>query len=143
LIRVRRKSGKSPPGFAWASIEVARADHQRGHQESGEEQEIRALARSGREAGLMLEAGEVLPSLKIRLLSGGVEHRVAVLREDGLVFKEYDTRLFNEDGYPLYKPTECLFDCLTDHLLANHLFGDEIRLWGFRKGPVPGGDLLA
>ena len=42
----------------------------------------------------------------------------------------YDTRQFNEEGYPLNKPTDCLFDYLTDHLLANHLFGDDIRLRG-------------
>lgn len=64
-------------------------------------------------------------------LAGGMEHEVAVLRTEGLVVKDYDTHLFNEAGYPVYKPTECLFDYLTDHLLANHLFGDDIRLKGF------------
>ena len=30
-----------------------------------------------------------------------------------------------------FKPAPLLFDYLTDHLLANHFFGDEIRLEGF------------
>ena len=46
------------------------------------------------------------------------------------MIKDYDSRLFNDEGYPLNKPTDCLFDYLTDHLLANHLFGDDIRLRG-------------
>lgn len=60
-----------------------------------------------------------------------LEHEVAVIRQEGLVIKDYDTRQFNENGYPLGKPTECLFDYLTDHLPANHLFADDIRLRGF------------
>ncbi len=63
-------------------------------------------------------------------LARGLEHEVAVIREEGLVIKDYDTRQFNDEGYPLNKPTDCLFDYLTDHLLANHLFGDDIRLRG-------------
>jgi hypothetical protein len=55
---------------------------------------------------------------------------VAVIRQEGLVIKDYHTRQLNENGYPLGKPTECLFDYLTDQLLANHLFADDIRLRG-------------
>lgn len=47
------------------------------------------------------------------------------------VFKIYDTRKFDETGYPLFKPTDSIFDCLTDLMLANHLFGDDIQLEGF------------
>lgn len=47
-------------------------------------------------------------------LARGLEHEVAVIRQEGLVIKDYDTRQFNENGYPLGKPTECLFDYLTD-----------------------------
>ena len=81
----------------------------------------------------MLEAGAIslLFAEKENRLSGGVEHEVVVLPEEGLVIKDYDTRLFNEAGFPRFKSTECLFDYLTDHLPANHLFGDDIRLKGF------------
>lgn len=125
-----------PRGFlrlAAGAIAGAGSDNRSGDPEAGEKQEIRALARFGSEAGLMLEAASILLLFaeKENRLAGGVEHEVAVLREEGLVIKDYDARLFNEAGYPLYKPTECLFDYLTDHLLANHFFGDDIRLKGF------------
>lgn len=119
--------------LAAGAIANAGPDHTSGDPEAGEEPEIRTLARFGREAGLMLEVGEILALFadKENRLAGGVEHEVAVLPEEGLVIKDYDTRLFDDAGYPRYKPTECLFDYLTDHLLTNHLFGDEIRLRGF------------
>ncbi len=81
----------------------------------------------------MLETGLILDLFadKENRLAGGVEHEVVVIPKETLVIKDYDTRLFNEAGYPRLQPTECLFDYLTDHLLANHLFGDDIRLKGF------------
>lgn len=81
----------------------------------------------------MLRAEEIKPVFEVKenCLAPGLEHIVAVSREDGLVIKVYDTRLFDEAGYPCNKPTEGLFDYLTDHLLANHFFGDDVRLLGF------------
>jgi hypothetical protein len=126
-----------PCGFlrlaAGAVADAGARDHTPGDPESGEEPEIRALARFGREAGLMLDLGSVskIFANKENRLSSGVEHEVAVLPEEGLVIKDYDPRLFNDADYPRPLPTECLFDYLTDHLLANHFFGDDIRLKGF------------
>lgn len=88
-----------PRGFlrlAAGAIAGAGSDNRSGDPEAGEKQEIRALARFGREAGLMLEARAILLLFaeKENRLAGGVEHEVAVLREEGLVIKDYDARLF-------------------------------------------------
>lgn len=82
----------------------------------------------------MLDAKEVhgLFETAENFLGRGLEHTVAVLRDEGRVIKDYDTRLFNEEtGEVFYKPAELVFDYLTDHLLANHFFGDDIVLKGF------------
>jgi len=74
--------------LAARAIAVAGADNQPHNQEAGDEQEIRALARFGREAGLMLEVGAILRlfSETENRLAGGLEHEVAVLRAKGLSF---------------------------------------------------------
>lgn len=65
-------------------------------------------------------------------LGQGIEHRVGLWRERGRVIKDYNSRLFNEEtGEVFYKPAELLFDYLTDHLLANHVFDDEVWIEGF------------
>lgn len=82
----------------------------------------------------MLDPGEIHRLFEVpeNILGRGMEHIVAVLRDEGRVVKDYDTRLFNEEtGEVFYKPAELVFDYLTDHLLANHLFGDDVVLKGF------------
>jgi len=118
---------------AAAAIADAGADHTGGDPNDPAEQEIRALARFGHESGLMLDAGAVqsLFANPDDFLGRGMEHTVAVLRGEGLVVKDYDTQLYNEvTGEVFYKPAELVFDYLTDHLLANHFFGDDIQLKG-------------
>lgn len=60
-----------------------------------------------------------------------MEHVVVVPEGMNLVLKDYDPRVFDPDTFEIfYKPAELLFEYLTDHLLANHFFGDAIRLHG-------------
>jgi hypothetical protein len=118
---------------AAAAIADAGSDHAGGDSNDPAEQEIRALSRFGHESGLML-AAPAIQSLFANpddFLGQGMEHTVVVLRGEGLVLKDYDTQLFNEvTGEVFYKPAELVFDYLTDHLLANHFFGDDIQLKG-------------
>lgn len=72
-----------------------------------------------------------------RLIAGseyvgkGMEHVVVVPKGMNRVLKDYDPRVFDAETFEVfYKPAELLFDYLTDHLLANHFFGDDIRLQG-------------
>lgn len=65
-------------------------------------------------------------------LRQGLEHRVGTWREKSRVIKVYDPREIDDLTFEtFFKPAPLLFDYLTDHLLANHFFGDEIRLEGF------------
>ena len=62
----------------------------------------------------------------------GMEHLVVVPEGMSRVLKDYDPRVLDEETFEVfYKPAELLFDYLTDHLLANHFFGDAIHLHGF------------
>lgn len=74
-----------------------------------------------REGGLMVDAEKVRPFMRENAMKGGSEHRVALWR-GRRVLKDLDVQS---------KATESLFDYLTDHLLANHFFGDDVRLEGF------------
>ncbi|MGV3662229.1 MAG: hypothetical protein ACO1TE_18730 [Prosthecobacter sp.] len=48
------------------------------------------------------------------------------------MIKDYDPRQIDLETFEVfYKPTDSVFDYLTDLLLANHLFGDDLRLEGF------------
>jgi hypothetical protein len=97
------------------------------------EPEIRALARFGYEASLMLETKGVRKLLDEAVFVGqGLEHRVVAPIGTNCVIKDYDPRLIDLETFEIfYKPAEHLFDYLTDHLLANHFFGDDIRLTAF------------
>jgi len=80
----------------------------------------------------MLDGSQVRKLLDIEPLREGIEHKVGVLRSEKRVIKDYDTRLLDEEtSYPIYKPTDSLFDYLTDLILCNHLFGDDLQLMGF------------
>lgn len=80
----------------------------------------------------MLNGSQVRQLLTREPLKRGIEHEVGVLRGEKLVIKDYDPRLIDADTLDIfYKPTDSLFDYLTDLLLCNHLFGDDLRLEGF------------
>lgn len=82
----------------------------------------------------MFDAKGVTKLIEDDFLGFGMEHRVGVLRSSLRVLKSYDPRDFiEEEGEVLNKPTDSLFDYLTDHLLSNYLFGDDVRLEGFYK----------
>ncbi len=68
-----------------------------------------------------LSADEVGRELQTDALKGGKEHRVALLPGQNLVLKVADARKL---------ATESLFDYLSDLLLSNHFFDDEIQLLG-------------
>ena len=95
-------------------------------------QEICALAHFGHEKGLMLELSTIQGFIEQDFIGSGIEHRVAAHREKNRVIKIYDPREIDEQtGETFYKPAALLFDYLTDHLLSNHLFGDDLCLEGF------------
>lgn len=116
---------------AAGAVADARSDHERVDSTDPAEQEIRAFADFCQGAGLTLEAGSVSSLIDADFLGQGIEHRVGVWRERGRVIKDYDTTLFDEEtGTVFYKPAELLFDYITDHILANHFFGDTVELVG-------------
>lgn len=80
----------------------------------------------------MLETAAVRKLLDNAVFVGqGLEHRVVVPAGTACVIKDYDPRVIDVETFEIfYKPAEHLFDYLTDHLLANHFFGDDIRLYG-------------
>lgn len=57
-----------------------------------------------------------------RPMRGGREHRVAFLPEEGRVIKDADVHAL---------ATESLYDYLTDLLLSNHYFDDDLQILGF------------
>lgn len=101
------------------------------HSSDPAEQEIRAFADFIQGSGLMLMPQTVAELIQQNFIGKGIEHSVGLLPDISLVIKDYDTTLFDEEtGTVFYKPAELLFDYLTDHILANHLFGDAIELVG-------------
>ncbi len=71
-------------------------------------------------------------TIEDNFLGRGVEHEVGVLRDRNRVIKDYDSRDFDPNTFEtFYKPTSSLFHYLTDLMLANHLFGDDVRIEGF------------
>jgi hypothetical protein len=78
----------------------------------------------------MLEAAAVKQLLAEAVFVGqGLEHRVVAPSGTSWVLKDYDPRLIDLETFEIfYKPAEHLFDSLRGHLLANHFFGDDIRL---------------
>ncbi|MBK8090943.1 MAG: hypothetical protein IPK32_02795 [Verrucomicrobiaceae bacterium] len=91
--------------------------------------EIRALSDLLDRKRRWLSVDEVEQVLRDDALKGGKEHRVALLPDRNLVLKVADARK---------RATESLFDYLSDQLLSNHFFDDEIQLLG---GTMEGGRL--
>lgn len=81
----------------------------------------------------MLEAAAVKKLLAEAVFVGqGLEHRGVAPSGTSWVLKDDDPRQIDLETFEIfYKPAEHLFDYLTDHLLSNHFFGDDIRLYGF------------
>lgn len=84
--------------------------------------EVEALRRFALDAGVMLEAEVVRTFITANAMRGGKEHKVARFLSQDRVLKDLDAHA---------TATESLFDYLTDIQLANHFFGDDIRLEGF------------
>jgi hypothetical protein len=117
-----------------AARAVGNAGGYHGHLDSAAstEQEIRVFADFCNQARLSLEPASVEGFIKDSPIHPGLEHRVGILLSRRRVIKEYNTRLFDEDtGEVFFKPAEQLFDYLTDHLLANHFFDDDVHLEGY------------
>ncbi|WP_395741153.1 hypothetical protein [Prosthecobacter sp.] len=117
---------------AAAAVAAARPDHERDDPAAAGQSEIRALADFGHSEELMLDGSQVRKLLAQKPLKRGLEHEVGVMSGEKLVIKDYDPRLIDVDTWDIfYKPTDSLFDYLTDLMLCNHLFGDDLRLRGF------------
>ncbi|HEY1081439.1 MAG TPA: hypothetical protein VGE29_04210, partial [Prosthecobacter sp.] len=121
-------------GAAAEALLFTPEDHGRSDPADPIQQEIRSISQFAHSWGLMFDARGVTKLIEDDFLGFGMEHRVGVLRSSLRVLKSYDPRDFiEEEGEVLNKPTDSLFDYLTDHLLSNYLFGDDVRLEGFYK----------
>jgi len=83
--------------------------------------EIRALKAYIAKSDLWLDAQQVCLTLQAAPMKGGKEHQVAFLPGMERVMKVADVRKL---------ATESIFDYLSDLLLSNHYFDDDIRLAG-------------
>ncbi len=70
----------------------------------------------------MLDAEGVRSYMDQHKMKGGSEHRVSHVIDAGRVLKDLDAHAI---------ATESIYDYLTDQQLANHFFGDDIRIEGF------------
>ncbi|HBJ82350.1 MAG TPA: hypothetical protein DDZ88_00415 [Verrucomicrobiales bacterium] len=113
---------------AQSLADAGRGDDPEGTSESIDD-EIRVLSDLITRKRCLLSADEVGRELQTDALKGGKEHRVALLPGQNLVLKVADARKL---------ATESLFDYLSDLLLANHFFDDEVQLLG---GMMEGGRL--
>jgi hypothetical protein len=69
-----------------------------------------------------MEAAAVKAVFAARPMRGGKEHRVAFLPDEERVIKDADVHAL---------ATESLYDYLTDLLLSNHYFDDDLQILGF------------
>lgn len=72
-----------------------------------------------------MDAAVVNALFAARPMRGGKEHRVAFLPEEERVIKDADVHAL---------ATESLYDYLTDLLLSNHYFDDDLQILGFYEG---------
>jgi hypothetical protein len=113
---------------AQSLADAGRGDAPEGAGESVDD-EVRVLSDLITRKRRWLNADEISRELQNDALKGGKEHRVALLPNQNLVLKVADARKL---------ATESLFDYLSDLLLSNHFFDDEIQLLG---GTMEGGRL--
>lgn len=99
---------------------AGRGDDGAGSRES-EDNEVRALRQFVSEAGLWMHASAVKSLLEANPMRGGKEHRVAYLQAEGRVLKVADVQAL---------ATESLYDYLTDLLLSNRFFDDDLQMLG-------------
>lgn len=83
--------------------------------------EVRALRQFTSEAGLWMNPAAVKALFEAYPMRGGKEHRVAYLPDKERVIKDADVQAL---------ATESLFDYLTDLLLSNHYFDDDLQMLG-------------
>jgi hypothetical protein len=95
-------------------------DHAASSGQSGND-EIRALEAFAAAAGLLMQPAAVQTLLSGNAMRGGKEHRVAYLPDEGRVIKDADVHAL---------ATESLYDYLTDILLSNYYFVDDIQILG-------------
>lgn len=96
-------------------------DNGSGSRESGDD-EIRSLKQFASESGLWMGPAEVTTLFSAHQMRGGKEHRVAFLPNEERVIKDADVHAL---------ATESIFDYLTDLLLSNHYFDDDLQILGF------------
>lgn len=84
--------------------------------------EIDALIWFAWESGLMFEAAGVQDYMASHAMKGGKEHQVAHIIAMERVLKDLDAHA---------PATESVFDYLTDLLLSNYFFDDDLRIEGF------------
>jgi hypothetical protein len=105
---------------AQSVADAGRGDDGAGSRESGDD-EVRALKQFASEADLWMHASAVKELLEANPMRGGKEHRVAYLEDQGRVIKVADVQAL---------ATESLYDYLTDLLLCNRLFDDDLQMLG-------------
>jgi hypothetical protein len=104
------------------SVANARSgDYGASSRESGDD-EIRALRQFASESGLWMNLAVVKALFAAKPMRGGKEHRVAFLAAEERVIKDADVHAL---------ATESLYDYLTDLLLSNHYFDDDLQILGF------------
>lgn len=105
---------------AQSLADAGRSDNGAGASESGDH-EVHALSRFVSESGLWIHASAIKALLEANRMRGGKEHRVAYLQAEGRVLKVADVRAL---------ATESLYDYLTDLLLCNRFFDDDLQMLG-------------
>lgn len=104
------------------SIADSREDHDGAGAGQSGHHEARALIRFAEEAGLLLNRDAVLEMQRsAESMKGGREHRVALLIHEERVIKDADMQAL---------ATESVYDYLTDLLLSNHFFNDDLQMLG-------------
>ncbi len=73
----------------------------------------------------MLDADRFRDWMEAHRLKGGSEHKLGLDNATGRVFKSAGVQHIGSDT---------IYAHLTDYLLANHFFGDDVRLEGFYEG---------
>lgn len=105
---------------AQSVAESGGGDHPAGPGKSGDHEAI-ALKQFAFDAGLLINI-EIINAVFAEVpMLGGKEHRVAFIPEEGRVIKDADVQAL---------ATESLYDYLTDLLLSNHFFDDDLQLLG-------------
>lgn len=112
--------------LAAAAIEPAETDDPGAGACSATDDEAGALTLFADSLPLWLDSEATRELFALNKIRGGSEHAVAHLKKDHRVIKDLNVQR---------KATESIFDYLTDLLLSNYHFGDDLRLEGFYQTP--------